>query len=149
SDYADVALAAIGERRDTGLVAQSLGAFTAALVCTRVPGSLLVYVNAMIPLPGESPRAWGGHTQGGDAVREDLDRYGQPSEWGPSEMSAMFMNDAPTGLAQEAGRHARTQSGAPFGDELPQEGWPDVATRSVIAREDRFFPAPFQRQLVR
>jgi alpha-beta hydrolase superfamily lysophospholipase len=121
SDYADVVVAAIGEPRDTVLVAQSLGAFTAALVCTRVPVAMVVYVNAMIPLPGESPGAWWTNTRWEEAVRGDLDRYGQPSEWGPAELSAMFMNDASTELAQEAGRQARTQASAPFADELPQE----------------------------
>ena len=148
-DYADVVLAAIREPRETVLAAQSLGAFTAALVCTRVPVAMVVYVNAMIPLPGESPGAWWANTGWEDAVRADLDRYGPPSEWGPAELSAMFMNDATTELAEEAGRHARTQASTPFADELPQEGWSEVASRSVIAQQDRFLPAPFQRQLVR
>ena len=121
SDYADAALAAIGDRRDAVLVAQSLGAFTAALVSTLVPVAMLVYINAMIPLPGESPGAWWANTGWEDAVRDDLERYGQPNEWGPAELSAMFMNDASTELAQEAGRQARTQASAPFADELPQE----------------------------
>ena len=34
------------------LVAQSLGGFTAPLVCDRVPVDLLVLLNAMIPEPG-------------------------------------------------------------------------------------------------
>jgi pimeloyl-ACP methyl ester carboxylesterase len=149
SDYADVAVAAIGQRREAVLVAQSLGAFTAALVCTRAPVAMLVCVNAMIPIPGESPGEWWKNTNWEDAVHDDLDRYGQPSEWGPAELSAMFMNDASPELAQEAGRHARAQSGAPFGDRLPLQGWSEVPTRAMIAREDRFLPAPFQRQLVR
>jgi hypothetical protein len=147
SDYADAAVAAIGDRGDAVLVAQSLGAFTAALVCTLVPVAMLVYINAMIPLPGESPGAWWTNTGWEDAVREDLERYGQPGEWGPAELSAMFMNDASTELAQEAGRHARAQAGTPFGDRLPQESWSEVVTHCVIARHDRFLPAPFQRRL--
>ena len=149
SDYADAALAAIGDRRDAVLVAQSLGAFTAALVSTLVPVAMLVYINAMIPLPGESPGAWWTNTGWEDAVREDLERYGQPGEWGPAELSAMFMNDASSELAQEAGRHARTQAGTPFGDRLPQKSWSEVVTHCVIARQDRFLPAPFQRRLAR
>jgi pimeloyl-ACP methyl ester carboxylesterase len=148
-DYADVTVGALGERRDPILVAQSLGAFTAALVATRVPVAMLVYVNAMIPIPGESPGAWWGNTGWEEAVRDELERYGKPSEWGPEELSAMFMNDASSELAQEAGRHARAQSGAPFEDALPQQGWPTVPTRYVLARADRFFPAAFQRRLVR
>jgi pimeloyl-ACP methyl ester carboxylesterase len=147
-DYADVTLAAIDERHPV-LVAQSLGAFTAALVCTRVPVAMIVYLNAMIPLPGESPGAWWENTRWEQAVREELARYGQPREWGPEALSAMFMNDASDELAEEAGRHARSQSSAPFKDELPRAGWPKVPTRYVLARHDRFFPAAFQRRLVK
>jgi Alpha/beta hydrolase family len=146
--YADVTEAAIDGRPDPVLVAQSLGAFTAALVCSRVPVGMLVYANAMIPLPGESPGAWWANTGWEEAVRDDLARHGPPSEWGPEALRAMFMNDARDELAQEAGRHARSQAGAPFADELPRGGWPSVPTRYVLARHDRFFPADFQRRLV-
>ena len=53
--YARRVVAAIGDRDDVVLVAQSLGAFTAPLVAERVPVLGLVLVNAMIPTPGETP----------------------------------------------------------------------------------------------
>ena len=49
-EYVDVELAAVGERRDLVVVAQSMGAFSAALLCTRVPVDLLVLVAAMTPM---------------------------------------------------------------------------------------------------
>ena|SRR5438876_813184 len=58
--YADTVVDAIGDRRDLVLVAQSLGAFTATLVCDRLPVTLLVLVAAMVPKPGESPGEWWG-----------------------------------------------------------------------------------------
>jgi pimeloyl-ACP methyl ester carboxylesterase len=70
------------------LVAQSMGAFTAALVCARAPTSIreLVFVNAMIPLPGETAGEWWDHTGwleareaaaklGGYTLEFDLDTY--------------------------------------------------------------------------
>src|SRR6188472_2860583 len=57
SAYADRVLEAIGTR-DVVLVAQSLGGFTAPLVCARVPVRMLVFVNAMIPVPGETAGEW-------------------------------------------------------------------------------------------
>src|ERR1051326_3825345 len=42
SEYADVAAAAAGDRTNLVVVAQSAGAFTAPLVCERVPVQLLV-----------------------------------------------------------------------------------------------------------
>jgi pimeloyl-ACP methyl ester carboxylesterase len=60
--YADLVVAAIGNGRDVTLVAQSMGAFTAALVCARTSIRMLAFVNAMIPLPGETAGEWWDHT---------------------------------------------------------------------------------------
>jgi pimeloyl-ACP methyl ester carboxylesterase len=54
-EYADTVIEAIGDRTDLVVVAQSLGAFTAPLVCQRVPVDLLVLVAPMIPMPKEAP----------------------------------------------------------------------------------------------
>ena len=43
AEYADVVVEAIGDRRPVVLVAQSLGGFTAPLVCERVPVDLQEY----------------------------------------------------------------------------------------------------------
>src|SRR5256884_544339 len=61
-EYTDQVVGAIGGRGDVVLVAQSLGGFTAPLVAAKVPVASLVFVNAMIPRPGETPGAWWGNT---------------------------------------------------------------------------------------
>jgi len=43
----------------------------------------------------------------------------------------------------------REQSGTPFLEPWPLAAWPDVPTRFLLCREDRFFPADFQRRVVR
>ena len=71
-EYADVAVDAVGDRRGVIVVAQSLGGFTAPLVCERVRVELLVLLNAMIPAPGETGEAWWSNTGQGDAMRDHL-----------------------------------------------------------------------------
>jgi hypothetical protein len=44
------------------LVAQSMGAFTAPLVCSRLPVTELAPVNATIPSPGETAGDWWANT---------------------------------------------------------------------------------------
>jgi pimeloyl-ACP methyl ester carboxylesterase len=39
------------------------------------------------------------------------------------------------------------QSGRPFEDPWPLPGWPDVPTRVLAGRDDRFFPIGFQRRV--
>ena len=58
--YADTVARAIGERSDVILVAQSLAGFTAPLACARATVRMIVFVNAMIPKPGETAGAWWG-----------------------------------------------------------------------------------------
>src|SRR6266446_4687060 len=62
SEYADVVIRAVGDRTDPVVVAQSLGGFTAPLVCDRVAVSLLILVAAMVPRPGEPPGDWWANT---------------------------------------------------------------------------------------
>src|ERR1700761_9023653 len=57
---ADPGATAIGDRANVVVVGMSLGGFTAPLVATRRPVSALVFVNAMIPRPGETAGAWWG-----------------------------------------------------------------------------------------
>src|SRR5260370_17598595 len=57
AEYAEVVVRAIGDRSDLVVVGQSLGGFTAPLVCDRLPVDLLILVAPMVPRPGEAPPA--------------------------------------------------------------------------------------------
>ena len=135
-EYRDTVLAAIGTRRDDLiLVAQSLAGFTAPLVCERVPVRLLVLVAAMVPAPGESAGDWWANTG-----------WPQPPTDDPMEL---FLHDVPADVAAASADHVRNQSGTPFAEPWPLAAWPDVPTRFLLCRDDRFFPADFQRRVVK
>jgi pimeloyl-ACP methyl ester carboxylesterase len=61
-EYASLVADAIGSRANVVVVAQSLGGFTAPLVAKMVDVRSLVFVNAMIPSPGETAGAWWDNT---------------------------------------------------------------------------------------
>jgi pimeloyl-ACP methyl ester carboxylesterase len=144
SEYADAVVAAIGERRELVVVAQSFGGFTAPLVCARVPVNLLVLLAGMVPSPGEAPEDWPSNTGWEEARRKDDERYGRPRD-----EIAMFYQDVPAELAAEAQRRARRQSATPGRKPWPLRSWPKVPTRFLLCRDDRFFPAEFMRRVVR
>ena len=78
SVYAQLVLEAIGTR-EAILVAQSLGGFTAPLVCARARVRTLVFVNAVIPAPGETSGAVvGQHRLAGSARRRRAPWWLQP-----------------------------------------------------------------------
>jgi pimeloyl-ACP methyl ester carboxylesterase len=148
-EYADVVVDAIGGRTDVIVVAQSMGGFTAPLVCTRVPASMLIMVAAMVPLPGESPGDWWANTGWEQARREQAERDGRRLDVDFDVVGEFFHDVPPDVVAQALARGERPQSGTPFAKPWPLEAWPDVPTRFLLCRDDRFFPADFMRRVVR
>jgi pimeloyl-ACP methyl ester carboxylesterase len=147
-EYADAVMEAIGEHRDLVLVAQSMGSFTAGLVCERVPVKLVILLAAMAPLPGELPGEWWVNTGHAQARLEQAERDGRPTD-GDFDVIAEFFHDVPPDVVAEAmARGAKDQSGTPFEKPWPLEAWPDVPTRFLLCRDDRLFPADFQRRVV-
>jgi pimeloyl-ACP methyl ester carboxylesterase len=146
SEYADTVVDAIGDRRDLVVVAQSLGGFTAPLVCDRVPVDLLVLVAAMVPRVGELPGDYWTAT-GYERAREEQ----AASEGGPvdNDPVTVFLHDLPSDVKAEAMTKHRDQSGTPFEQPWPLDHWPDVPTRFLLCRDDRFFPAPYLRRVVK
>lgn len=150
AEYAEVVLAAIVQgEADLVLVAQSMGGFTAPMVCEREPVDLVVLVNAMIPSPGEAPGDWWANTGHAQATRERAERDGRTIS-AEFDLETMFLHDVPPDVSAELmARPAPDQSGTPFELPWPLERWPDVPTRVLLGRDDRFFPAEFQRRIAR
>jgi pimeloyl-ACP methyl ester carboxylesterase len=137
AEYADAVIEAVGERRgpELILVAQSLGAFTAPLVCARIPVGLLVLIAGMVPAPGERGEDWPANT-------------GYPGPRGETE-AEIFYDDVPDRVAREAMERGRRQSDAPGEEPWPLQAWPQVPTRFLLCRQDRMFPADWMRGVVR
>jgi pimeloyl-ACP methyl ester carboxylesterase len=147
SEYVDAALDAIGDRSDLVVVAQSMGGFTAPLLCDRVSVRLLILVAAMVPAPGESPGEWWSNT-GYEVAKRDQDaRDGRQTD-GSFDPVEIFLHDVPSQVVAQSLAHVKNQSGTPFVKKWPLRAWPDVPTRFLLCRDDRFFPADFMRRIV-
>ena len=55
----------------------------------------------------------------------------------------------PSTLPATTSAYNGNQSGTPFEKPWPLAAWPDVPTRFLLCRDDRFFAAEFQRRVVR
>jgi pimeloyl-ACP methyl ester carboxylesterase len=136
--YAEVVIDAIGGRPDVAVVAQSFGGYVAPIVAERVDASLIVLVAGMVPWPGETAEEMFANTGWRPEPRDD-----------PSTI-ATFYHDVPPDLAEEALRRGgRRQSDTPGQEPWPLPRWPDIPTRFVLCRDDRFFPAGWLRSIVR
>lgn len=143
SEYADTVIDAVGDRTDLVVVAQSLGGFTAPIVCERVPVDLLVLVAAMVPMPGETGSDWWSNSGYQEWVRE------HDGEDDDDDEIAVFYQDVPPELAAEALSRGRDQAEKLMREPWPLDAWPEVPTKYLLSREDRVFPAEFVRRMVR
>jgi pimeloyl-ACP methyl ester carboxylesterase len=145
SIYAERVLAAIG-RRQVVLVAQSLGGFTAALVCARVPVRMLVFVNAMIPVPGETAGEWWDNTQSIAARNSAAHNGGYSTDF---DLATYFLHDVPPEIIEQGEARERPEAEIVFAEPCRFEAWPEVPTHVITGRDDRFFPIDFQRRVAR
>jgi pimeloyl-ACP methyl ester carboxylesterase len=137
SRYADVVIDSIGDRRDVVVVGQSFGSYTAPIVAERIGARLIVLVAGMVPSPGESADEMFSNTGWQAEQLEDASTI------------SVFYHDVPPDVAKEALTHERRQSETPGREPWPLAAWPDIPTRFILCRNDRFFSASWLRPLVR
>jgi pimeloyl-ACP methyl ester carboxylesterase len=147
-EYTDSVLATIGDPApdDLIVVAHSLGAFTGALLATRIPVKLLVFLAAMAPKEGETPGQWWGASGFEAAKQENDERLGITED---PDMRLTFFHDVPEEITAESfKRDPIAQTAAPFSSP-PMPALPEVPMRFLLCREDRMFPAGFQRRMAK
>lgn len=130
-DYTRAVTEAVGDARHTIVVGHSLGGFTAPLVCEELHSDGLVYLSAMIPMPGETFGDWWTNT-------------GHDRETIPEEP---YFNLVPADLAEQATNKERDQQGAWMSGPWPGKH-PDVPTLGILCRDDLFFPPSFMRRQI-
>jgi pimeloyl-ACP methyl ester carboxylesterase len=150
SAYADAVVGAIDARAIGGapitIAAYSLGAFTAPLVWQRVPTRQVIFVNAMIPRPGETPGAWWDNVGWELARTRAARRNGYSPDF---DLDTYFLHDIPADLRELMAGHDAPQSGGPFGDGCAFDGWPGFPVHAIAGRDDRFFPVELQQRVAR
>jgi pimeloyl-ACP methyl ester carboxylesterase len=144
--YTDIVVRAIAHRRDAILVAQSLAGFTAPLVCARAPVKGLVFVNAMIPKPGETAGAWWDATGAIRAREQAALNAGYPATF---DVETYFLHDVPPDVLRAAPEKPREEAEIVFGEPCRFERWPAIPFHVLAGRDDRFFPIEFQRRVAR
>lgn len=135
-DYATAVVDAIQDRSDVVVVAQSFAGYVAPIVADRIRARLIVLVAAMVPSPGESADEMFTNTRW------------EPEQLEDSSAHAVFYHDVPRDLADAALSRGRRQSDTPGREPWPLEAWPDIETRFILCRNDRFFPARWLRPVV-
>lgn len=130
----------------TVLAAQSMGAFTAAMVAARAKLARLVLVNAMIPNPQETPGDWWQNT-GHEAARTAAAQAGGYAE--DFDLDTYFLHDVPADVIAAIRDDAHEEAPVAFGSPCNFDAWPQIPIDVIAGRDDRFFPLEFQRRIAR
>jgi pimeloyl-ACP methyl ester carboxylesterase len=134
-EYAQAVGAAVCQAEpasDLVVVAHSMGATVAPLVCARLPVSRLILLAGMVPKTGET---------GWHAFAESDPELDQPRDTGDP-----FYHDVPAALAAEARAKLRHQCAKPH--RQPIAPWPSIPTTYLLCRDDRIIPATWLRRVV-
>jgi pimeloyl-ACP methyl ester carboxylesterase len=100
----------------------------------------LVMVTAMIPSPGEPPADW-------------WERTGHPAP-GIEDEYELYLHDVPRELGERVLAHdgalaEKMNMDRAYNEPWPLAAWPDVPTRYLLCRDDRFFTPEFARRHVK
>jgi pimeloyl-ACP methyl ester carboxylesterase len=145
-DYASTVTGAAAGQPDLVIVGQSYGAFTATLAASRLPARLLVLLAGMIPAPGETPGQWWDNTGYQQAAEQQASL--DVGKTGHDDPLISYYNGVPRPLAEEALRRGgRGESAVVSDTPWPLDTWPDVPTKFIVCKDDRFFPAAFLRRV--
>ena len=150
-EYVEIAHAACEGADEVLVVAQSMGGFTGAMLADRLAregGTLLglVFLNGMVPLPGETPGQWW------DAVDQAgaMARAAEAGGWSPEfELETYFLHDLDAETRALLMQGGKDEVEAAFASPCSVEVYPDVPVRSVAGAEDRFFPLALQQRVAR
>jgi len=144
NNYAEIVVGAIGDRSNVILVAHSLGGFIAPLVCARASVRMLIFVNAMIPRPGETAGNWWQNTGAVGARAAAAQEGGYSADF---DLPTYFLHDVPEAVLCNSPSTPRPQAETIFEEPCRFERWPPMPIRVIASADDRFFPLDFQRRV--
>ncbi|HEV7495519.1 alpha/beta hydrolase [Baekduia sp.] len=147
--YADAVAAAIGDRTGVVVVAQSMGAFTAPLLCSRVDVARIALLCPMIPAPGDTGNTWWEAAGQAASARAAAEREGRDPD-APFELETTFLHDLSTDVRTALlSRPAPAQEDRLFEERWPLDAWPEVPTTVLAGSRDRLFPLDLVQRLAR
>jgi pimeloyl-ACP methyl ester carboxylesterase len=152
--YAELVDAALPLDPDLILVGHSLGGLTVPLVAARRPVRRLVFLCALIPVPGASfahqLRADSGIFAAGFAddpgrLRDEQGR----THWEPDAAVSRFYHDCPPEAARDAVRRLRPQAATPSREICPPGQQLGSDPVSIVCRSDRAIDPEWSRRAAR
>lgn len=142
-DYVAAIEKQITDPADTVLVAHSMSGLIAPVVAARLPLRELVFLSALLPLPGKS---WRDQLAASKPMAPEFyDTFlprqrkddGGRSYWNAADAAELFYHDCTPDDADLATAALRPQASTPLAETTPLTGAPRVACRYIVCDKDR------------
>lgn len=124
------------------VVGHSLAGLALPLVPQVVPPAQLIYLAALLPLPGASWRDQLGQRPMADWFYRRAMPYQRQdglgrSFWPAATAEELFFHDCETTVSQSSVARLRAQSPTPVAERTPLAAFPDIPSHYVVGRDDR------------
>jgi pimeloyl-ACP methyl ester carboxylesterase len=154
SEYADTAVHSFAPEWDEPpvVVAHSLAGLVAPIVASRRPVARLIFLAAILPIPGMSADAqrasepWATYRP---TTLEYTDLGEDTLSVGPNTATELFFHDVAPDVAAWAVEHLRPQCTRILEEVTPLEAWPSVPASYIVCRDDRAVDADWGRAAAR
>ena len=150
SDYADIVARSLLGRERVVLVGHSLGGLTTPLVAARRPVERLVFLCALLPLPGRIP--FGDEPEAPEATAPGLTIDEHPDgtfTFSAAAAATHLYNRCSQADIAWAIPRLRRQSRNPNHEPCPLKAWPDVPRTYILATDDRIVGPDHARYIAR
>jgi pimeloyl-ACP methyl ester carboxylesterase len=153
-EWAQSVADALGDVDDVVAVAHSMGGMALPVLATIRPVRHMVFLGAVVPVPGMSFLEYLGTPEGSQAVTMPMGPDQEPDELGRGACSwatarAYFYPDVPEDLARSSWEKLRSNALTVFVEPCPLDAWPDVPSTSLILTGDAAVSPEWQRTVAR
>jgi hypothetical protein len=145
-DYAGTAIDAASGQENLVIVGQSYGAFSATPAASPAFRAAARAARRNDPVPWRKPRRLVDQHRLSGSVEQQARLDGGKA--GHDNPLISFYNGMPRPLAEQAlHKGGRGESSTVWNTPWPLDGWPNVPTKFILCKDDRFFPAAYLRRL--
>jgi pimeloyl-ACP methyl ester carboxylesterase len=152
-EYAQVVRDAVGAGgEELVVVGHSLGGLTVPVVASLLPTAHMVFLGAMVPVPGQSYRSYLEARPGvltAPTPAHGYDSLGRRGIRPWEDAWHAYYHDCPEELARRDWQRLRPQSTTPVSERCPIDAWPDVSGTYILMLEDRSVSQEWSREVSR
>lgn len=154
ADWAEVVVSALaGVQDEVVVVGHSMGGLAVPVVASLRPVTRMVFLAAMVPMPGMSYAEYLGTAEGAGAITMPLDRTARDEQGRtivpPAVATEVFFPDCSVEDSERAVARLTPNAATAFVEPCPIDAWPDVPSTYILMTSDLAVSNDWSRRVAR